>query len=510
MDRPKCLRFFGVLIAVLFVLCPRAGRAQGPVEKGLNCIATHQNPTGSWGAVNSTGLRDTTTILEVLNSLVQKETGFSQGVNFLQGVAAPNQDYLSRKIFTLERTGREAPTPLAELQAGQTSESFAVTAPNYPEGGWGVGPGFGTETLTTALALNALKAAGFSTGLAVVKAAVQVGTPNTHQFTFPAGGSDLEFLIRETTGAVRLLFQTPTSGTFFVDLPALSSPTLIGGLPEEAGTYVLTMQNLSGPAKTYSLEARFVDGDFDVSRMTRALSYLGFAQNADGSWGVSRGEDGLLMITAEVLRVLEGYGNSFAPRSAIDLGLNWLKTKQNPDGGFGSTPGTSTAHETALVVLALLGGDPSSPVISSARNFLTTTQAANGCWSNDPYQTALAIRALPGVCRLDVDKNGTLDVATDIVYIARHLLGLAPVPPSFRSIDPSIPSNATIQANIDAIGTALDVDENGAIDVATDVVYIARLSLGLTPAPPSFRALAEFPSIRSDAGITMTVDALCP
>ena len=52
---------------------------------------------------------------------------------------------------------------------------------------------------------------------------------------------------------------------------------------------------------------------------------------------------------------------------------------------------------------------------------------------------------------LDVDMKGTVDVATDIVYVARHLLGLQPVPVSFRALDPSIPSDAAINANIDAL-----------------------------------------------------------
>jgi hypothetical protein len=52
---------------------------------------------------------------------------------------------------------------------------------------------------------------------------------------------------------------------------------------------------------------------------------------------------------------------------------------------------------------------------------------------------------------LDVDMNGHADVATDIVYIARCMLRLTPVPSSFRSIDPTIPSDALIGARINAL-----------------------------------------------------------
>jgi hypothetical protein len=110
---------------------------------------------------------------------------------------------------------------------------------------------------------------------------------------------------------------------------------------------------------------------------------------------------------------------------------------------------------------------------------------------------------------LDVDRNGPPpQVSTDIVYISRVLLGLQAVPATFRVLDPSIPSDATIAANVTAIGMGLDADMNGHVDVATDIVYIARHLLGLRAVPPSFRALD--PSIPSDATVAANADALCP
>lgn len=111
-------------------------------------------------------------------------------------------------------------------------------------------------------------------------------------------------------------------------------------------------------------------------------------------------------------------------------------------------------------------------------------------------------------CLLDVDRNGVDDVSTDVVYINRRLLLLTPVPPSFRVIDPSIPPDATITINIDAIRSSLDVDANGIVDAATDLVYITRRLLQLTPVPPRFRLLD--PTIPSDAVIAQRIDALCP
>jgi hypothetical protein len=114
-----------------------------------------------------------------------------------------------------------------------------------------------------------------------------------------------------------------------------------------------------------------------------------------------------------------------------------------------------------------------------------------------------------GGCALDVDRSGPPpQVATDITYIARRLLGLPPVPASFRALDPTIASDATISSNVDALGMSLDVDQNASVAVATDITYIARHLLGLPPVPASFRTLD--PSISSDQVIVPRIDALCP
>jgi hypothetical protein len=137
---------------------------------------------------------------------------------------------------------------------------------------------------------------------------------------------------------------------------------------------------------------------------------------------------------------------------------------------------------------------------------------SNGCAAADPNGNTI-----PGttcgtgsitVCVLDVDGNGVVDVATDIVYIARTLLGLPPVPASFRALNPAIPPDQVIKDRVQAIGLGLDVDANGVVDVATDIVYIARRLLGLPPVPASFRALN--PSIPPDPVIAANIDALCP
>lgn len=111
-------------------------------------------------------------------------------------------------------------------------------------------------------------------------------------------------------------------------------------------------------------------------------------------------------------------------------------------------------------------------------------------------------------CALDVDGDGRFDVSTDVVYIARRLLGLGAVPGSFRLLDPSIPPSEAIGGNVDAIRPALDVDMRGATEVSTDVVYLARAGLGLDPVPPSFRATDS--TIPPNVALREAIARLCP
>jgi hypothetical protein len=52
---------------------------------------------------------------------------------------------------------------------------------------------------------------------------------------------------------------------------------------------------------------------------------------------------------------------------------------------------------------------------------------------------------------IDVDANGAVEVSTDIIYVARYILGLTPVPASFRSLDPVIPADADISCRINQL-----------------------------------------------------------
>lgn len=122
-----------------------------------------------------------------------------------------------------------------------------------------------------------------------------------------------------------------------------------------------------------------------------AAAYLIAAQLPDGSWGGARGAPTSLTVTAQALLALAGSGADGAG-PAITRGVQYLRGRQNADGGWGAAG--SSVSETALALRALRGGGLSAQATTSAEQFLLGRQAANGSWNNSPSETAAALLAL--------------------------------------------------------------------------------------------------------------------
>lgn len=361
---------------------------------GVGYLAAEQNPDGSWGDPQGSGFRDTTVVLDSLAALGLTGASYTQGIAYLAGTEASNLDYLSRQVQTLVGAGQDASALTSALLDGQNAEILDPSDPSFPGRGWGVAAGFGSDPLDTALALRALEAEGFGGGVVVASEDVGVSsTSQPHPFDFALGSSGLRIYVAGTSGLMRLFIETPTSGTLFIDLSPASVPVTLAGLPEEPGTYVLSVENLSAASLAYTLDAFFLRADgFDVSRHTKALLYLSLVRNADGGWGTGPATDSSFMITAEVLRTLAG-DTSYASDAVIGDSVALLAALQNPDGGFGSS-GTSEPYETGLARLSIARADSTHPSLSAADSYLRAQQQANGSWTQDPYATALALRSL--------------------------------------------------------------------------------------------------------------------
>jgi len=132
----------------------------------------------------------------------------------------------------------------------------------------------------------------------------------------------------------------------------------------------------------------------DYSTLFQTINFLTTTQNSDGGWGSTTNGASSAYVTARVLKALAAYNGTFQIQDSIDKATSYLLNKQNSDGGFGSSP--SNAHESALALDSLIssGANNITTVVSNGVGYLTTTQLSDGSWNDDPYSTALALRAL--------------------------------------------------------------------------------------------------------------------
>jgi len=133
----------------------------------------------------------------------------------------------------------------------------------------------------------------------------------------------------------------------------------------------------------------------DQALIFAVINNLLTTQNADGGWGFVQGDssDSTVYTTSQVLYSLSQYKTTYLMNQQLSNAAAFLLSKQNADGGFGT--GSSTVYETALALIALIeiGQTQGAPLLN-AISYLTATQAADGSWNEDPYPTALALRAL--------------------------------------------------------------------------------------------------------------------
>jgi hypothetical protein len=164
-------------------------------------------------------------------------------------------------------------------------------------------------------------------------------------------------------------------------------------------------QNLTAPGNSgWGLSAFYQGSPLDTALALQALSQQGVttgvsqgvsyllsvqlpASSNDAGWALGQEAVSDPTTTAHVVLALipQKSANTSVP-AAITNGLAALNAKVGA---------SSPAHLVALAALAHLKDDPSSVVGTTLANALLSQQAANGSWGgNDPYATALAIRAL--------------------------------------------------------------------------------------------------------------------
>ncbi|MBI5655979.1 MAG: squalene--hopene cyclase [Geobacter sp.] len=152
---------------------------------------------------------------------------------------------------------------------------------------------------------------------------------------------------------------------------------------------------------TADLTGRMMElmGTFGYSKedpvAVRALDFLRREQEPDGSWWGRWGVN-YIYGTWSVLSGLSAMGEN--PNQAyIRRAIDWMKSKQNADGGWGETCesyldpslagiGPSTASQTGWALLALMtAGEVDAPEVGRGIQYLLDTQKADGTWDEDQY-----------------------------------------------------------------------------------------------------------------------------
>lgn len=148
----------------------------------------------------------------------------------------------------------------------------------------------------------------------------------------------------------------------------------------------------SNPTDTsFALKALAAAGYSDESVIKPAIDYIKAQKNTDGGWG-SEDQGSTIQTTVNVLTAFTYYRETYQLDQEIESTIQWLITKQNPDGGFGNSP--STVYDTAIALLMLQEFNVSSDITSNALNYILGLQSEDGSWYASPYQTALAVSAV--------------------------------------------------------------------------------------------------------------------
>lgn len=125
------------------------------------------------------------------------------------------------------------------------------------------------------------------------------------------------------------------------------------------------------------------------SAIQRGVQYLIDHQESNGSW-YGRWGVNYIYGTFLAMRGLEA-AKSREARPALQRGLEWVKSVQNVDGGWGEScagyaknkyvPAESTPSQTAWALLALAaGGDKASEHMTRGVRYLLNTQKPDGTW----------------------------------------------------------------------------------------------------------------------------------
>lgn len=393
-----------VVFAGLLACAPGIGHATPAINAGKAWLASQMNPDGTWGTGSDAEvLRQTALAASTLKSL--DPAGFDEMASavWMERFGTFSTEAIAAR-GRLAAVSRHDVNPfLIALMTARQAASDNPAELNFPEGGWGMRPGHGTNTLDTALALDFLSAARYQPGLLIDSATLTTGQTDVIAFALPSGVTSVSLRITRATGIfeMRLRHGVPADGTgqFFT---VSMAPNTLSGAVFQPGLNYISVKAVSGG--DYGVQVIYRTADFQSAAINDAVAYLKAAQKPDGGWGLRTEDDeSLLFITCRVLTALMDLGSGAGADAAITAGLGWLVSRANPDQGFGTNG--STVAETAIAYQALSRAGVDQPVAIAALSRITASQNPNGSWNQSPLDTALALAALNDSQR-DIDSDG--------------------------------------------------------------------------------------------------------
>lgn len=117
-----------------------------------------------------------------------------------------------------------------------------------------------------------------------------------------------------------------------------------------------------------------------------ALAYLNATQSADGYFAIHR--QASVYATAQALLAAAAWRDDSSAASLTTSAQQWLLARRNPSRHFGN------AFDNAMALWALGGQTSDAAILGPLVDALAAEQHANGSWNNDPYLSAIALRAL--------------------------------------------------------------------------------------------------------------------
>lgn len=176
-------------------------------------------------------------------------------------------------------------------------------------------------------------------------------------------------------------------------------------------------QNASTPLDTaFALLAYAKSGTLDSAKAQAAFGYLTLTQKSTGGWGAGRAAH--VYDTAIVSMALNQWANQYSVSAILAPAKTWLL-------GQRSNNHYSTTLHDALALLALNPQTADASVLDPLVSALQSSQASDGSWEQDPYLTALAVRALWSVKQVPpVPTTGEIQGSVVDAVSAQPLVGV--------------------------------------------------------------------------------------